>query len=151
MPGTPEMAAVSGALHADLARIGVKLDLRRTDFSAHRPDARDRKLAGIGFLHRSGIPPDPATHLAILYTAGGILGAAETPALEELFARLARTPDPRERAKLIRAVGDAVYEGDHVIPLVDLYALFGVNGRRVGTWKTTGYYSFTHLEYVQRR
>jgi hypothetical protein len=48
-------------------------------------------------------------------------------------------------------VGDAVYNGYHVIPLVDVHALFGVNPRKVGTWKTTGYYSFTHLEYAQKR
>ena len=35
-------------------------------------------------------------------------------------------------------MGDVVYNGYHMIPLVDLYALFGVNGKKVGAWKTTG-------------
>jgi hypothetical protein len=73
------------------------------------------------------------------------------PEIEDLFARLVKTPDPRERAKLLRAVGDVVYNGYHVIPLVDVYALFGVNGKKVGVWKTTGYFSFTHLEHAHRR
>jgi peptide/nickel transport system substrate-binding protein len=151
MAGASEMTAVSEALQADLARIGVKLDLKATDFQTNRSLARDRRLAGIGFLHRAGIPPDPATPLASFYTAGGIQGAVEVPEIEELFARLVKTPDPRERAKLLRGVGDAVYQGYHIIPLVDIYALFGVNGKKVGTWKTTGYFSFTHLEYAHRR
>jgi peptide/nickel transport system substrate-binding protein len=151
LPGIPEMVSVSETLQIDLAKIGVKLDLKHTEFPTHRSHARDRKLPGIGFLHRAGIPPDPATHLAIFYTAGGILGAVEEPEIEDLFARLVKTADPRERAKLIRSVGDAVYNGYHVIPLVDVHALFGVNPRKVGTWKTTGYYSFTHLEYAQKR
>jgi peptide/nickel transport system substrate-binding protein len=151
MAGAPEMIAISEALQADLGRIGVKLDLRPSDFETNRALARDRKLAGIGFLHRAGIPPDPATPLAGFYTAGGIQGAVETPEIEELFARLVKSPDPKERARLLRGVGDAIYHGYHVIPLVDIYALFGVNGRKVGTWKTTGYFSFTHLEHAQRR
>jgi len=151
MPGMPEMVPVSEVLQADLAKIGVKLDLKLTEFQINRPQARERKLAGIGFLHRAGIPPDPATPLASFYTAGGIQGAAEVPEIEDLFARLVKTPDPRERAKFLRGVGDAVYQGYHVIPLVDVYALFGVNPRKVGTWKTTGYFSFTHLEYAQKR
>jgi peptide/nickel transport system substrate-binding protein len=151
MAGIPEMIAVSEVLQADLARVGIKLDLKVTEFQLVRPHARERKLAGIGFLHRIGIPPDPATPLASFYTAGGLQGAAEVPEIEELFARLVKTPDPRERARLLRGVGDVVYHGYHVIPLVDVYALFGVNPRKVGTWKTTGYVSFTHLEYAQKR
>jgi peptide/nickel transport system substrate-binding protein len=151
MPGTSEMVPLSEVLQADLAKIGVKLDLKLTEFTTNRPQARERKLAGIGYLHRVGIPPDPATPLASFYTAGGIQGAVESPEIEDLFARLVKTPDPKERTKLLRAVGDVVYQGYHVIPLVDIYALFGVNGKKVGTWKTTGYFSFTHLEYAQRR
>jgi ABC-type transport system substrate-binding protein len=151
MAGIPEMVPMSEVLQADLAKIGVKLDLKLTEFQTNRPYARERRLAGIGYLHRVGIPPDPATPLASFYTAGGLQGAAETPEIEDLFARLVKTPDPRERAKVLRGVGDAVYQGFHVIPLVDIYALFGVNPRKVGTWKTTGYVSFTHLEYAQKR
>ena len=151
MPGSPEMIPVSKALQADLAKVGVKLDLKLTEFQTNRPQMRDRRMAGIGFLHRSGIPPDPATNLAIFYTAGGIAGAVEAPELEDLFTRLAKTADPRERAKIIRAVGDIVYQDHYVIPLVDIYALFGVNPKKVGIWKTTGYHSFTHLEYAQKR
>lgn len=151
MPGIPEMVSVSETLQIDLAKIGVKLDLKLTEFQTNRPQARDRKLPGIGFLHRTGIPPDPASHMTLFYTAGGIQGAIELPELEDLFVRLNKTADPKERAKILRSVGDVVYNGYHVIPLVDIYALFGVNGKKVGTWKTTGYYSFTHLEYAQKR
>jgi peptide/nickel transport system substrate-binding protein len=151
MAGGSEMTVVSEALQADLAKIGVKLELKSTDFSTNRDLARARKLAGIGFLHRAGIPPDPATPLASFYTAGGIQGAVEVPEIEDLFARLVKTPDSRERVKLLRAVGDVLYGGYHLIPLVDVYALFGVNGRKVGTWKTTGYFSFTHLEHAHKR
>jgi ABC-type transport system substrate-binding protein len=151
MPGIPEMVSVSEALQIDLAKVGVKLDLKLTEFQTNRPQTRDRKVPGIGFLHRTGIPPDPASHLVIFYTAGGIQGAVEAPEIEDLFARLAKTPDPKERARIIRGVGDVLYNGYHVLPIVDIYALFGVNGKKVGTWKTTGYYSFTHLEYAQKR
>jgi peptide/nickel transport system substrate-binding protein len=151
LPGVPELVSVSEALQIDLAKIGVKLDLKLTELQTIRPHYRDRKLAGIGFLHRTGIPPDPATHLAVFYTAGGIVGTVELPEIEDLFARLRQTADPKERAKILRSVGDIVYNGYHVIPIVDLYALFGVNQKKVGAWKTTGYYSFTHLEYAQKR
>jgi peptide/nickel transport system substrate-binding protein len=151
MPGVPEMVSLSEALQIDLARIGVKLDLKLTEFQTIRPPARERKLPGIGFLHRTGIPPDPATHLALFYSTGGILGALELPEIEDHFAALNKAADPKERAKIIRSIGDTVYNGYHVIPVVDLYALFGINPKKVAAWKTTGYYSFTHLEYVQKR
>jgi ABC-type transport system substrate-binding protein len=75
----------------------------------------------------------------------------ELPEIEELYARLGKTADAKERATVIRGIGDILYSGFHTIPLVDLYALFGVNQKKVGEWKTTGYYGFTHLEYVQKR
>ncbi len=151
LPGVPELVSVSEALQIDLAKVGVKLDLKLVEFATNRPHARDRKLPGIGFLHRTGIPPDPATQLAIFYSAGGIQGGVELPEIEDLFARIGKTADVKERERLIRGIGDIVHAGYHVIPLVDLYALFGVNQKKVGAWKTTGYYGFTHLEYVQKK
>jgi len=59
--------------------------------------------------------------------------------------------DPKERERIIRSIGDVMHAGYHVIPIVDLPALFGLNQKKVGEWKTTGYYGFTHLEYVQKR
>ena len=47
--------------------------------------------------------------------------------IEELFGRLTKAGDPKERARLIRAMGDVLYYGYHAIPLVELYPLFGIN------------------------
>ena len=52
---------------------------------------------------------------------------------------------------MVRAIGDIIHSGYHAVPLVDLYPLFGVNQKKVGDWKTTGYYGFTHLEYAQMK
>ncbi|MGH7391961.1 MAG: ABC transporter substrate-binding protein [Candidatus Rokuibacteriota bacterium] len=152
LSGVPELVAASEALQIDLAKVGIKLDLKLIEYAAGlRPDARARKLAGIGWLHRTGIPPDPASQMAIFFTKDGIQGAVELPELQDLFARVGKTADTTERARLIRAIGDVLYSGHHVMPLVDLYPLFGVNQKKVGEWKTTGYYGFTHLEYAHRR
>jgi peptide/nickel transport system substrate-binding protein len=152
LSGVPELVAVSEALQIDLAKVGVKLDLKLVEYATGvRPQARDRKLAGVGWVHRTGVPPDPASHLAIFFTREGILGGVELPEIHDLFARLGRLADPKERAGVIRAIGDILYTGYHVLPVVDLFALFGVNQKKVGEWKTTGYYGFTHLEHVQKR
>ncbi len=151
LPGVPELLSVSEALQIDLAKVGIKLDLKVTELQTIRPQYRDRKLPGIGWMHRTGIPPDPATHMAVFYSAGGILGSVELPELEDLFSRLGKTADSKERDRMIRSIGDTLHAGYHVIPLVDLPALFGVNQKKVGEWKTTGYYGFTHLEYVKKR
>jgi peptide/nickel transport system substrate-binding protein len=151
LPGVPELLSVSEALQIDLAKVGIKLDLKVTELQTIRPHYRDRKLAGIGWMHRTGIPPDPATHLAVFYSAGGILGSVELPELEDLFSRLGKSADPKERDRMIRAIGDTIHAGYHVMPLVDLPALFGLNQKKVGDWKTTGYYGFTHLEHVKKR
>lgn len=152
LSGVPELVPASEALQIDLAKIGVKLELKLVEYAAGvRPDARARKLGGIGILHRTGIPPEPAGQLAVFFGKDGIVGAVELPEVEDLFSRLGKTTEPGERAKLIRAIGDILYSGHHVLPLVDLYPLFGVNEKKVGEWKTTGYYGFTHLEYAQKR
>ncbi|MBI4608271.1 MAG: ABC transporter substrate-binding protein [Candidatus Rokubacteria bacterium] len=152
LSGVPELTSVSEALQIDLAKIGVKLELKLVEYAAGlRPDARARKLAGIGFVHRTGIPPVPEGQMAIFYGADGIVGGVELPEIQDLWARLGRTADPVERGKVIRAIGDILYSGYHVVPLVDLYPLFGINQKKVGEWKTTGYYGFTHLEYAQKR
>jgi ABC-type transport system substrate-binding protein len=145
------MIPVAESMQIDLSKVGIKLNLKVMEFQTHRPHMRDRKLAGTGWLHRTGIPPDPASHLTVFYSAGGIAGGVELPELEDLFARLAKTADDKERDRIIRSIGDVVYMGYHVIPIVDLPALFGVNQKKIGEWKTTGYYGFTHLEHVQKR
>jgi peptide/nickel transport system substrate-binding protein len=152
LSGVPELVSASEALQIDLAKIGVKLDLKLVEYAAGvRPDARARKLAGIGILHRTGIPPLPGSQMAIFFSKGGILGGVELPEIEDLFSRLEKSADPAERAKMVRAIGDVLYSGYHTLPLVDLYPLFGINQKKVGEWKTTGYYGFTHLEYAQKR
>jgi ABC-type transport system substrate-binding protein len=152
LSGVPELVSVSEALQIDLAKVGIKLDLKVVDYAAgFRTDARARKLNRVGWVHRTGIPPDPVSQMAIFFTKDGIQGAVELPELQDLFARVAKAADPAERGKLIRAIGDVLYNGYHVLPLVDIYPLFGVNPKKVGEWKTTGYYGFTHLEYAQKR
>ncbi len=66
-------------------------------------------------------------------------------------ARLGKTADPQERARLGRETGDIIYAGNQTIPVVDLYALYGISQKKVGDRKPTGYYSFTHLEHAQKR
>lgn len=152
LSGVPELISVSEALQIDLAKIGVKLDLKLVEYAAGlRPDARARKLAGVGFVHRTGVPPVPDSQMAIFTTTGGIVGGVELPEIQDLFSRLEKTIDPKERAQVIRGVGDVLYAGYHFVPVVNLYPLFGVNQKKVGDWKTTGYYGFTHLEYAQKR
>jgi ABC-type transport system substrate-binding protein len=151
LSGVPELVSVSEALQIQLARVGVNLDLKVVEYSASvRPGARARKMAGIGWVHRTGVPPDPATHMAGFFTKDRIAGAVELPELEALFDRLGTTVPEAGRAQIIREIGDILYNGYHVLPLVDLYALFGVNQKKVGTWDTTGYYGFTHLEYARK-
>ena len=151
MPGVPEMIAVAEAIQIDLAKVGIKLNLKLTEFATFRPQARERKLTGIGWIHRTGIPPEPASHFPTFFTSQGIIIGVEHPEIEELFGRLIKAGDPKERARLLRAMGDVLYYGYHTVPLVELYPLFGINSKKVGDWKTTGYYSFTHLENVQKR
>lgn len=152
LSGVPELISVSEALQIQLAKIGVKLELKLVEYAAGlRPDARARKLTGIGFVHRTGIPPAPLSQMAIFVTTAGIVGAVELPEIQDLYARLDKAIDPKERAQLIRSLGDILYSGYHVVPLVNLFPLFGVNQKKVGDWKTTGYYGFTHLEYAQKR
>jgi peptide/nickel transport system substrate-binding protein len=151
LSGVPELVSVSEALQIQLKRVGVRLDLKVVEYAARvRPQTRARKLAGIGWVHRTGIPPEPSTHMAGFFTKGRGGGAVELPEIEALFDKLGRTISPTGRAEIIRQVGDIIYNGYHVLPIVDLYALFGVNQKKVGKWATTGYYGFTHLEYVQK-
>jgi ABC-type transport system substrate-binding protein len=152
LSGVPELVSASEAIQIDLAKVGIKLELKLVEYAAGvRPDARARKLTGIGLLHRTGIPPIPGSQMAIFFSKSGILGGVELPEIEDLFSRLDRSADPAERAKMVRSIGDIIYSGYHAVPLVDLYPLFGVNQKKVGDWKTTGYYGFTHLEYAQKK
>lgn len=152
LSGVPELVSVSEALQIQLERIGIRLDLKVVEYAASvRPQARARKMAGIGWVHRTGVPPDPASHMAGFFTKDRIAGAVELPEIEALFDQLGQTVTSEGRARIIRQIGDIIYDGYHVLPLVDLYALFGVNQKKVGKWDTTGYYGFTHLEYAQKR
>ena len=152
LSGVPELVSVSEALQIQLARVGINLDLKVVEYSASvRPEARARKMAGIGWVHRTGVPPDPSTHMAGFFTKDRIAGAVELPELEALFKRLGTTVNAEGRAQIVREIGDVLYNGYHVLPIVDLYALFGVNQKKVGKWDTTGYYGFTHLEHAHKR
>ncbi|MFD4404599.1 ABC transporter substrate-binding protein [Nocardia sp. NPDC058499] len=118
-------------IQRQLGRIGIRLDVRQTDF-ANYPTASVDDSVG---LRRNGWPtPDPVRLSQNYDSTGGDLYALDDsdPTIDRLLrAQLVET-DPGRRDRILREYTDYVIDNAYTVPLLEDTQIFGVAPRVQG-------------------
>lgn len=150
LPGLPEQLDIGQALALDFQAIGLKPKLVEIDFPRVREQYRTKTIHGAVFPARNALRA--LEFIKINNKAkDSVVHSYEHPYIEERFDLLNKIVDKKERARILREVGDHAYQNFASIPLFFLYADAAVNPKYVAEYIFPGVITgfFTHLEYVK--
>jgi dipeptide transport system substrate-binding protein len=150
LPGLPELIDIGQAIALDFEAVGLKPKLVEIDFPRVREQYRTKTIHGALWGSRHGL--NTLEVLRIFNKAqDSVVYSYEHPFIEERIGALGGVVDPRERARLLREIGDHKFAEFADIPMFWLSAEAMVNPKFVAEYvfpgNITGFY--THLEYIK--
>jgi peptide/nickel transport system substrate-binding protein len=151
LPGLPEMVDIGQAMALNFQEIGLKPNLVSLEYSKVREFYRDQSSEIIGAIWPSrGFSPTNYAMLG-LTTPATTTHAFEHPELDAKQQELDQTVDREERARIMREMGDILYNEFGIIQMfgisTEIMANPSVIAEYVFPGNITGYY--THLEYIK--
>ena len=159
LPGLPETIEVSQTVAQSFQDIGIDASLVEVEFARAIDAFRDQHDAHFILPVRQTIRQINANARIYYYTGptnpdtglpnGGVL-YMESPLYDETYERLLVETDQAERDRLIRAMGDDIYDTYRTIPIVNIRSTLVVNPEEVLEYEfgsLTGV--FGHLEYAK--
>ena len=150
LPGLPELLDIGQALALDWEAIGLKPKLVEMDFPRVREKYRTKTMQGVLFPNRISLRT--LDNMRIMNTTkDSVVHVYLHPYIEERIEALNTVVDSKERARLLREVGDHKFNNFAEIPLFWLFAEATVNPKYVAEYTFPGVITgvFTHLEYVK--
>ena len=149
-PGLPENIDVSEALAQYYKAIGLNPELVNLEFARVRQILNKKEMHG-ALWSIAAWAPSFAWYRFYNLSKEGIIFSYEHPAIDQLHAQLRQTLDPKERARLLQAIGDHKFEEYAEIPIVRLFVLAAINPKVVAEYTFPGTIAgfYTHLEYVK--
>ena len=149
LPGLPEMVDIGQAMALDWEAIGLKPKMVNLEFSGVRPKYRAQEMHMSMWGIRSATTA-LSTALSF-YTKSTTGHYFQHPELDKRVEELDRTVPISERAKLLREIGDVLYNEFAVIQMFNISSEIMVNPSFVAGYKFPGLMSgfYTHLEYIE--
>jgi peptide/nickel transport system substrate-binding protein len=149
LPGLAEMVDIGQAMALDFEAIGLKPRLVNTEFAKVRDLYRSQTIGAGIWPSRGG----NASSVAMLsfQTKTTTTHAFQHPEFDKKLDELDRTLDRGQRARLIREMGDIIYNEFGMIQMLALGSDIAANPKFVAEYvfpgNVTGFY--THLEYIK--
>jgi peptide/nickel transport system substrate-binding protein len=150
LPGLPEILDIGQALALDWQAIGLSPKLVEIEFTRVREQYRTKSIHGSVWALRGS--PNALNILRIFNKAAdSVVYAYEHPYIEERLAKLGTVVDVKERARLLREIGNHKFFEFADMPMFWLHAEAGVNPKFIAEYTFPGSITgfFTHLEYVK--
>lgn len=150
--GVPEIADMSTAIGTiDFANLGVKVTMENSEWSRQREKIRKGQTRGDMWIMRGPIRPVEES-LDAYNTSGSSVRAFVDDYTDKQRAALTATVEPTERNRLLRDLGNYLYDQHAFLPLVTIPATLVVNPKAVGSFQWSGLDGgvFTSFEYVQK-
>jgi ABC-type transport system substrate-binding protein len=150
LPGLPEILDIGQALALDWEAVGLSPKLVEIEFTRVREQYRTKSIHGSVWALRGS--PNALNLLRIFNKAAdSVVYAYEHPYIEERLAQLGTVVDMKERARLLREIGDHKFFEFADMPMFWLRAEAGVNPKFIAEYTFPGSITgfFTHLEYVK--
>ena len=159
LPGLPETIEVSQAVAQSFEDIGIDVKLVEVEFARAIDAFRDRHDAHFVLPVRQTLRPITANARIYYYTGptnpdtglphGGV-AYIEDPLYDSTYERLLVEADPAQRNRLIRAMGDDIFDTYRTIPIVYVSDTLVVNPHDVAEYKFGSVAGvFGHLEYAK--
>ena len=149
LPGLPEMVDIGQVMAQDWEAIGLKPKLENLEFSAVRPKYRAQEMHNAMWGIRSATT---SYYTALSFNTDSTTGHYfQHPEIDKRVQELDRTVANSERAKLLREIGDILYNEFAVIQMFNISSEIVVNPDFVTGYKFPGLMSgfYTHLEYLE--
>ncbi len=159
LPGLPETIEVAQTVAQSFEDIGIDTKLVEVEFARALDAFRDLHDAHFVLPVRQTIRQINANARIYYYTGpinpdtglpNGGVAYMESPIYDEAYEALLVETNPEERARLVRWMGDDIYDTYRTIPIVNLRATLVVNPEEVAEYEfgsLTGV--FGHLEYAK--
>lgn len=150
LPGLPEQVDIGQALALDWEAIGLKPKLVEIDFPRVREKYRTKTIQGALFPARNALRALETVRI-MNTTKDSVVHVYLHPYIEERITTLHTVVDPKERARLLREIGDHKFNNFSEMPLFWLFAEAVVNPKYVAEYVFPGVITgfFSHLEYVK--
>lgn len=151
--GVPEMENLAVILQSTLAKLGVKLDLKKLPVAAHSDLVQTRK-AQMALWIDSPIQPDVNYVVNLVYTSGPLslvnYSNFEDPEVDNLIATGAGILDPKQRLEHHKGVQARIQEQAAFGWSVEPYFRIGVSKKLQGfRWYTTQYYEVHEMSFAE--
>jgi ABC-type transport system substrate-binding protein len=150
LPGLPEILDIGQALALDWEAIGLSPKLVEIEFTRVREQYRTKSIHGSVWALRG---KENALNLLRIFNkaSDSVVYAYEHPYIEERLTQLGMVVDMKERARLLREIGDHKFFEFADMPMFWLRAEAGVNSKFIAEYTFPGSITgfFTHLEYVK--
>jgi ABC-type transport system substrate-binding protein len=150
LPGLPELVDIGQAVALDWQNVGLKPKLVEIDFPRVREQYRTKAIHGAVWPLRGS---DNFLNLLRIFNKAkdGTVYAYDHPYIEERLTALGQVVDRKERARLLREIGEHKFSEFADMPMFWLYAEAAVSPKVIAEYifpgSITGF--FTHLEYIK--
>jgi len=145
LPGTPFMIQIGEAVAGFWEKIGIKVDMKTTEWGAFDPMTRGEQkgLAGTASMYRTAGRPEPAPRYITTFTSKGtqhLFGdPQDCPALcqegDKAYEAVVGERDDAKRTAATNRMIDQVAKSWVAVPIIEGMGIWAVNPKRVGQFK----------------
>jgi peptide/nickel transport system substrate-binding protein len=148
LPGMPEIPEIVQAMALDWEAVGLQPNLINLEFSSVRKKYRSQTISGQMWPIRSYSPP--LVHYTAYFLTASTAHGFQTPELDAIWEELNRTVDKSDRSRLLRDMGNIIYDEFAVLQMFGFSAEIMANPKFVAEYVFPGTINgfFTHLEYI---
>jgi ABC-type transport system substrate-binding protein len=147
-PELPELMQVGEVIATYWREIGVDIKLEEREFVWWREKFLKEQLHGLAWTDAT-LRFEDRDMVRIIYYSKGPVHFFESAFIDQRYEQYIATADPQEQDRLLREIGNHLFEEYATLPLFWLYTEFVVNPKVVADYKTSGIFPPRHLEYIK--
>ena len=147
-PELPELMQVGEVIANYWREIGVDVKLEEREFVWWREKFLKEQLHGLAWTDAT-LRFEDRDMVRIIYASKGPVHFFESAFIDQKYDQYTATADPQEQDRLLREIGNQLFDEYATLPLFWLYTEFVVNPKVVAGYKTSGIFPPRHLEYLK--
>lgn len=147
-PELPELMQVGEVIANYWREVGVDVKIEEREFVWWREKFLKEQLHGLAWTDAT-LRFEDRDMVRIIYYSKGPVHFFESAFIDQNYDQYTATADPQEQDRLLREIGNHLFDEYATLPLFWLYTEFVVNPKVVADYKTSGIFPPRHLEYIK--